>query len=122
MSYDMCEFEECFFTHPLSPLSDSSSIDILKTFQENNHNLNPLTHDILDTPLDEIDQITPTTTTTLSSSPPCHQLQNLSFYQMGNSVNSPYLSPLRSNQRKVNYPFMIITSTLTLSCLIAMMV
>ncbi|KAJ0716504.1 putative transcription factor C2C2-CO-like family [Helianthus annuus] len=104
MSYDMCEFEECFLTHPFSPLSDCSSIDILKTFQENNHNLNPLTHDILDTPLDEIDQITPTTTTTLSSSPPCHQLQNLSFYQMGNSVNSPYLSPLEIKNEESQLP------------------
>ncbi|PWA71742.1 CCT domain-containing protein [Artemisia annua] len=100
MSSDMLEFEGCFFTDPFSPLSDTSSIDILKSFQENSYTFDPLsstlTHENLDTQYDENDQITTSTnsTTLLSSSPPSHQLENLSLYQMGNSVNSLYLSPL----------------------------
>ncbi|KAI3703453.1 hypothetical protein L1987_73537 [Smallanthus sonchifolius] len=106
MSNELCEFEECFFNEPFSPLSDSSSINILKTFQENNYNLNPLTHDIPDTSLDENDQTAPTTTsTTLSSSPPCHHLQTLSVYQMGNSVNSLDLCPLEIKTENSQLPF-----------------
>ncbi|KAI3505122.1 hypothetical protein L1887_27037 [Cichorium endivia] len=92
MSSDMFEFEECFFNDPFSPLSDSSSIDILKAFQENPYNFNSssstFTNEILDTPINEIDQIAPAAkiTTLLSSSPPSHQLESLSLYQMGNSV------------------------------------
>ncbi|XP_076953266.1 uncharacterized protein LOC143627302 [Bidens hawaiensis] len=91
MSSGLFEFEDCFFTYPFSPLNGSSSIDILHKFQENNHNLNPLTHEKFDPPFDENDQITPTnitTTTLLCSSPPSHQLESLSLNQMGNSVNS----------------------------------
>ncbi|KAI3691802.1 hypothetical protein L6452_31604 [Arctium lappa] len=112
MSSDLCEFEECFFTDPFSPLSDSSSIDILKAFQENSYNLNPLsstlTHENLDTPFDENDQIAPTTTITttlLSSSPPSHQLETLSLYQMGNSVNSLDLCPLEVKTEDGQLPF-----------------
>ncbi|XP_024958758.1 putative zinc finger protein CONSTANS-LIKE 11 isoform X2 [Cynara cardunculus var. scolymus] len=111
MSSDLCEFEECFFTDPFSPLSDSSTIDILKAFQENSYNLNPLsstlTHENLDTPFDEIDQIAPTTTTTtlLSSSPPSHQLESLSLYQMGNAVNSLDLCPLEVKSEDGQLPF-----------------
>ncbi|GJS99241.1 CCT domain-containing protein [Tanacetum coccineum] len=100
MSSDMLEFEGCFFTDPFSPLSDSSSIDILKSFQENSYTFDPLsstlTHENLDTPYDENDQITTSThsTTLLTSSPPSHRLESLSLYQMGSSVNSLYLSPL----------------------------
>ncbi|KAI3828812.1 hypothetical protein L1987_02922 [Smallanthus sonchifolius] len=102
MSNDLCEFEGCFFNVPFSPLSDSSSIDILKTFQENNYNLNLLTHDIPDTSLDENDQIAPTT---ISTTPPCHHLQTLSIYQMGNSVSSLDLCPLEIKTEKSQLPF-----------------
>ncbi|KAF5816035.1 putative transcription factor C2C2-CO-like family [Helianthus annuus] len=107
MSSDLFEFEECFFTDPFSPLSDSSSIDILKAFQENNYNLNPLTHENLDPPFDEIDQIAPTNTPTtlLSSSPPSHQLENLSLNQMGNSVNSLHLCNLEVKTEERQPPF-----------------
>ncbi|XP_076950525.1 uncharacterized protein LOC143623520 [Bidens hawaiensis] len=107
MSYDLCEFEECFFTHPFSPLSDSSSNDILKSFQESNYNLNTLIHNIHETPLDEIDHIAPAAaaTTTRSSSPPCSQLQSLSAYQMGNSVNSKDLCHFEIKTEESQLPF-----------------
>lgn len=108
MSSDLCEFEDCFFNEPFSPLSDSSSIEILKSFQENNHNLNLLTHDNFNLPFDEIDQITPTnstTTTLLSSSPPSHQLQSLSLDHMGNSVNSLTLCPIEVKTEEKKLPF-----------------
>nr|XP_043630795.1 zinc finger protein CONSTANS-LIKE 5 [Erigeron canadensis] len=110
MSSDLCEFDGSFFTDPFSLLSDTSSIDILKAFQENSYNLNPLssstlTHENLDTPFDELDQITCTTSTTLlSSSPPSHQLENLSLYQMGNSLNSIALSPLEVKAEESQLP------------------
>ncbi|KAI3756414.1 hypothetical protein L1987_56234 [Smallanthus sonchifolius] len=108
MSSDLYEFEECFFTDPFSPLSDSSSIDILKVFQETNYNLTPLTHEHFDHPFDEIDQIAPTNTTTtplLSSSPPSHQLESLSLNQMGNSVNSLDLCPIEVKTEESQLPF-----------------
>ncbi|XP_071727617.1 uncharacterized protein [Rutidosis leptorrhynchoides] len=109
MSSDLLEFEECFFTDPFSPLSESSSIDIFKTFQENSYsNLTPLsstlTNDNLDIPFDEVDQIAPTTTL-LSSSPPSHQLESLTLYQFGNSVNSLDLSPIEVKTEKSQLPF-----------------
>ncbi|KVH90028.1 CCT domain-containing protein [Cynara cardunculus var. scolymus] len=101
MSSEIYEFDGCFFNDPFSPFNDSSStIDILQAFQEHNYNYTPLlpssssssppltTQENLDTPFDEIDQIA---TTLLSSSPPSHQLENLSLYQMGISVNSSNL-------------------------------
>ncbi|KAI7743094.1 hypothetical protein M8C21_013588, partial [Ambrosia artemisiifolia] len=97
----------CFFTDPFSPLSDSPSIDILKAFKENSYNLNPLTHENFDPPFDEIDQTAPTnsTTTLLTSSPPSHQLENLSLNQMGNSVNSVDLSNLEVKTEESQLPF-----------------
>ncbi|KAI3706986.1 hypothetical protein L6452_25126 [Arctium lappa] len=98
MSSEIYEFDGCFFNDPFSSFNDSSStIDILQAFQEHNYHYTPLlpssssspppltTQENLDTPFDEIDQIA---TTLLSSSPPSHQLENLSLYQMGISVNS----------------------------------
>ncbi|KAK9048797.1 hypothetical protein SSX86_032236 [Deinandra increscens subsp. villosa] len=106
MSSDLCDFEECFFTDPFSPLSGSSPIDILKSFHENNYNFTPLTHESFDPPFDEIDQLAPTTTTTLlSSSPPSHQLESLSLNQMGNSVNSLNLCPLEVKAEESQLPF-----------------
>ncbi|KAD4178383.1 hypothetical protein R6Q59_021974 [Mikania micrantha] len=104
MSFDLFEFEECFFTDSFSPLSDSSSINILKSFQENNCNL---THENLDPPSDEMDKITPTNTaiTLLSSSPPSQQLESLSLNQMGNSVNSLDLCPLEVKIEESQLPF-----------------
>lgn len=108
MSSDLSEFEGYFLTNPFSPLSDSSSIDIFKPFQENNFNLNPLsptlTHNILDIPFTEIDQITPTTTL-LSSSPPSHHLESLSLHQMGNSVNSLDVCPIDVKAEENQLPF-----------------
>ncbi|KAL4592548.1 hypothetical protein LXL04_005548 [Taraxacum kok-saghyz] len=89
MSSEIYEFDGCLFNDPFS------TIDILQTFQEHNYNYTPLlpsppltfNQENLDTPFEEIDPITPTII--LSSSPPSHQLQNLSLYnQMGISVTS----------------------------------
>ncbi|CAH1453637.1 unnamed protein product [Lactuca virosa] len=106
MSSDMFEFEECLFTDPFSPLIDSSSIDILKAFQENTYSFNPpsstLTHENLDTPFNDIDQIIPTIQ---SSSPPSHQLESLSLSQMGNSVISLDSCPLEVKTEKSQLPF-----------------
>ncbi|CAI9288853.1 unnamed protein product [Lactuca saligna] len=96
MSSEIYEFDGCIFNDPFSPFNDSSTIDILQAFQEHNYNYTPLlpssplsppltTQENLDTPFEEIDQIAPTI---FSSSPPSHQLQNLSLYQMGISVTS----------------------------------
>lgn len=96
MSSEIYEYDGCFFNDSFSPFNDSSStIDIIQSFQEHNYNYAPLllssssppltTQENLDTTFDEIDQITPTI---LSSSPPSHQLENLSLYQMGISVTS----------------------------------
>ncbi|KAK9067967.1 hypothetical protein SSX86_012078 [Deinandra increscens subsp. villosa] len=102
MSCDLSGFEECFFNDPFSPFSDSASNDILKTFQQPNYNLDPLsTHNILDSQFDEIDQNAPT----LSSSPPCHHLETLHNYQMGNSVNSLDLCPLEIKAEESQLPF-----------------
>ncbi|KAJ9555138.1 hypothetical protein OSB04_009752 [Centaurea solstitialis] len=99
MSSEIYELDGCFFNDPFSPFNESSStIDILQAFQEHNYHYTPLlpssspsppltTQENLDTPFDEIDQIA--TTLLSSSSPPSHQLENLSLYnQMGISVNS----------------------------------
>ncbi|GJR55700.1 CCT domain-containing protein [Tanacetum coccineum] len=97
MSSEIYEFDGCFFNESFSPFNDSSStMDIIQAFQEHNYNYAPLllsssssppltTQENLDTTFDEIDQITPTI---LSSSPPSHQLENLSLYQMGISATS----------------------------------
>lgn len=96
MSSEIYEFDGCIFNDPFSPFNDSSTIDILQAFQEHNYSYTPLlpssppsppltTQENLDTPFEEIDQIAPTI---FSSSPPSHQLQNLSLYQMGISVTS----------------------------------
>ncbi|KAI3687561.1 hypothetical protein L1987_81261 [Smallanthus sonchifolius] len=91
MSSEIYEFDGCFFNDPFSPFNDSSTtIDILQAFQEHNYNYNPLlpssppltSHENLD----ENDQIIPPTL--LSTSPPSNQLENLSLYQRGISVNS----------------------------------
>ncbi|KAJ0857244.1 putative transcription factor C2C2-CO-like family [Helianthus annuus] len=83
MSSEIYEFDGCFFNDTYSSFNDPSSpIDIMQAFQEHNYSYTPLTsHENLD----ETDQIIPTL---LSSSPPSNQLDNLSLYQKGISVNS----------------------------------
>ncbi|KAI3792411.1 hypothetical protein L2E82_06288 [Cichorium intybus] len=98
MTSEIYEFDACLFNDPFSPFNDSSTIDILQALQEHNYNNTLLlpssspsppltTQENLETPFEENDQITPTILS--SSSPPSHQLQNLSLYQMGISVTSP---------------------------------
>ncbi|KAI7738154.1 hypothetical protein M8C21_006512, partial [Ambrosia artemisiifolia] len=94
MSSEIYEFDGCFFNDPYSTFNDPSSpIDIMQAFQEHNYIYTPLLpSSSLSTPLtshtnlDETDHhIIPTL---LSTSPPSNQLDNLSLYQKGISVNS----------------------------------
>ncbi|KAI7995178.1 Zinc finger protein CO3 [Camellia lanceoleosa] len=78
MSSDLFLLDGYFLSDPFSPFTDSPPIDILQTISDNNNNNN---NPILQNPLHESnswDQIAPSV---FSSSPPSHQLENLSLCQ-----------------------------------------
>ncbi|XP_059639239.1 zinc finger protein CO3 [Cornus florida] len=88
MSSDLFVFDDSFFNDPFSPFSDTS-IDILQAIPDNQHTV--LHNNTLDE-TNSFDRIAPNF---LSSSPPSHQLENLSLYQathLQNDSNSanPY--------------------------------
>lgn len=86
MAYDLSVLDN-FFSDPFSPFTDSSSHDIYQTLQESlsaTTNTNTLQENSVDGIANPIDNIASELLSSSSSSPPSHQLENLSLYYITN--------------------------------------